>query len=60
MVLVGSKNAADSENVGLEVKEFLETNRPIIPITFLTFWKLARHWQLLLEFKIKRNELFNY
>ena len=35
MVLIGSKNAADSENVGLEVKEFLETNRPIIPITFV-------------------------
>jgi len=35
MVLIGSKNAADSENVGLEVKEFLETTRPIIPITFV-------------------------
>lgn len=35
MVLIGSKNAADSENVGLEVKEFLETSRPIIPITFV-------------------------
>lgn len=35
MVLIGSKNAADSDNVGLEVKEFLETDRPIIPITFV-------------------------
>jgi hypothetical protein len=35
MVLIGSKNASDSENVGLEVKEFLETNRPIIPISFV-------------------------
>lgn len=35
MVLVGSKHAAESENVGLEVKEFLETRRPIIPITFV-------------------------
>ena len=35
MVLIGSKNAAESENVGKEVKEFLETKRPIIPITFV-------------------------
>lgn len=35
MVLIGSKHAAESENVGKEVKEFLETGRPIIPITFV-------------------------
>jgi WD40 repeat protein len=35
MVLVGSKNAAESENVGAEVNIFLEKRRPIIPITFV-------------------------
>ena len=36
MVLVGSKNAGESDNVGLEIREFLETERPIIPITFVS------------------------
>ncbi len=35
MVLIGSENAAESENVGKEVREFLETKRPIIPVTFV-------------------------
>jgi hypothetical protein len=35
MVLVGSKSAAESKNVEIEVKSFLETGRTIIPITFV-------------------------
>src|SRR6185312_4103993 len=35
MVLVGSKNAAESKNVEIEVKSFLKTGRTIIPITFV-------------------------
>ena len=35
MVLVGSKYAAESKNVGIEVEKFLETHRSIIPITFV-------------------------
>lgn len=35
MVLVGSKNAAKSKNVEIEVKSFLETRGTIIPITFV-------------------------
>jgi WD40 repeat protein len=35
MVLVGSKYAAESKNVGIEVEKFLETHRPIIPVTFV-------------------------
>lgn len=36
MVLVGSKNAGESDSVGLEITEFLKTERPIIPITFVS------------------------
>ena len=35
LVLVGSEAAAASENVRLEVEEFLKTGRPLIPITFI-------------------------
>lgn len=35
LVLIGSEAAAASENVRLEVEEFLGTGRPLIPITFV-------------------------
>jgi len=35
MVLVGSKYAAAFQHVEIEVERFLETHRPIIPVTFV-------------------------